>query len=158
VGRFYGGRRINASGRGVRKCQRRRRSVLEYGPALRTLRVRLFHVGAAVRAGERGRLGGLAAERQRRIRARFGSLLCTFYRNRFRSLGHATRRLGAGLSGTSCVPPQEQDGEVEQKRGQNDAVCERDREDEETIQRPTRSNDGPQISVREGPVPALIPH
>src|SRR5438309_11692759 len=100
MGRFYGGRRINASGGGVRTRRRRRRSVLEHGPALRTLRVRLFHVGSAVRAGERGRLGGLTAERQRGIRTRFGKLLCTFFRNRFRGLGHATRRLGAGLSST----------------------------------------------------------
>src|SRR5438046_10475970 len=90
MGRFYGGRRINAVGGGVRKCQRRRRSVLEYGPALRALRVRLFHVGAAVRAGERGRLGGLTAERQRGLRA----LLRILRRGLFRLLGGGGRRVG----------------------------------------------------------------
>src|SRR5947208_13764174 len=95
MGRFYGGRRINASGGGVRKCQRRRRSVLEYGPALRALRVRLFHVGAAVRAGERGRLGGLTAERQRGLRA----LLRILRRGLFRLLG------GAGQILCSYIPP-----------------------------------------------------
>src|SRR5437763_15862756 len=93
MGRFYGGRRINASGGGVRKCQRRRRSVLEYGPALRALRVRLFHVGAAVRAGERGRLGGLTAERQRGLRA----LLRILRRGLFRLLGGAGLRYGPRL-------------------------------------------------------------
>src|SRR5438128_10250680 len=93
MGRFYGGRRINASGGGVRKCQRRRRSVLEYGPALRALRVRLFHVGAAVRAGERGRLGGLTAERQRGLRA----LLRILRRGHFRSRGPSSERISQTL-------------------------------------------------------------
>src|SRR5437764_15309044 len=102
MGRFYGGRRINASGGGVRKCQRRRRSVLEYGPALRTLRVRLFHVGAAVRAGERGRLGGLTAERQRGLRALLG-ILC---RGLLRLLGGASQRLRPSVPLPRAVPPQ----------------------------------------------------
>src|SRR5438034_8419348 len=108
MGRFYGGRRINTSAGGVRKCQRRRRSVLEYGPALRTLRVRLFHVGAAVRASERGRLGGLTAERQRGLRA----LLRILRRGFFRLLGGAGQRLGPSLALARRIPPQEEDREV----------------------------------------------
>src|SRR5437660_10846240 len=128
MGRFYGGRRINTSDGGVRKCQRRRRSVLEYGPALRALRVRLFHVGAAVCASERGRLGGLTAERQRGLRALLG-ILC---RGLLRLLGGAGQRLGPSLPLARRIPPQEEDREVchdredgdlgERSHGQEEAV------------------------------------
>src|SRR5205809_6354541 len=113
MGRFYGGRRINTSAGGVRKCQRRRRSVLEYGPAFRAFRVRLFHVGAAVRAGERGRLGGLTAERQRGLRALLG-ILC---RGLFRLLGGAGQRLGLILPMASSKPTQAEDRQLSTDRG-----------------------------------------
>src|SRR5256714_4629322 len=116
MGRFYGGRRINPSGGGVRKCQRRRRSVLEYGPALRTLRVRLFHVGAAVRAGERGRLGGFTAERQRGLSA----LLRILRRGLFRLLGRARQRLGPSLALARRIPPPAEEREARDDRADGD--------------------------------------
>src|SRR5438309_11803168 len=143
MGRFYGGRRINASGGGVRKCQRRRRSVLEYGPALRTLRVRLFHVGPAVRAGERGRLGGFATERQRGLRARLG-ILC---RGLFRLLGGAGQRLGPSLPLARRIPPQEEDREVRDDREDGD-LGERVYGEEEAVEGPAGRCDGAEVGSR----------
>src|SRR5438105_4997723 len=137
MGRFYGGRRINASGGGARKCQRRMRSVLEYGPALRALRVRLFHVGAAVRAGERGRLGGLTAERQRGLRA----LLRILCRGLFRLLGGSGQRFGPSLTLAGRIPPQEEDGEVCHDR-ENGDLGEPGHVQEKAVERPARRGQG----------------
>src|SRR2546430_12008921 len=131
MGRFYGGRRINPGGGGVRKCQSRRRSVLEHGPALRALHVRLFHVGAAVRAGERGRLGGLTAERQRGLRA----LLWILRRGLFRLLGGAGQRFGPSLALARRIPPQAEDREVWDNREDGD-LGEPGHEQEEAVERP----------------------
>src|SRR6266571_3217843 len=153
IGRFYGGRRINAGRGGVRKCERRRRSVLEYGPALRTLRVRLFHVGAAVRAGERGRLGGFAAERQRGLRA----LLRILRRGPFRLLGGAGQRLGPSLPLARRIPPQEEDREVRDDREDGD-LGERGHVQEEAVERPARGGHGAEVGSCVRPIGTLVRH
>src|SRR5216110_1204511 len=153
MGRFYGGRRINASGGGVRKCQRRRRSVLEYGPALRALHVRLFYVGAAVRAGERGRLGGLTAERQRGLRA----LLRILRRGLFRLLGGARQRLGPSLALARRIPPQEEDCEVRDDREEGD-LGERGHVQEEAVERPAGGGHGAEVGSCVRPVGTVVGH
>src|SRR5205807_8350474 len=101
--------------------------------------------GPAVRAGERGRLGGFATERQRGLRARLG-ILC---RGLFRLLGGAGQRLGPSLPLARRIPPQEEDREVRDDREDGD-LGERVYGEEEAVQRRAGRADGGEARSRVG--------
>src|SRR5712691_12251397 len=134
------------------ESDRWRSSILEEGPALRTLLVGLGHVRAAIRAREGGHLRGLSA----RFRGRFRLVLLDL----LDVLGEVRRTPECArtrLSGAGRVPPHEQDDEVERDREDRDAR-QRGRVEEEAIVRPAGGRKGPEVGSREGPVLVSVPY
>src|SRR5712691_2634990 len=135
------------------ESDRWRSSILEEGPALRTLLVGLGHVRAAIRARESGHLRGLSARFRGRLRFILVVLVVLSILREVRRAAEGTR---AGLSGAGRVPPHEQDDEVERDREDRDPR-QRGRVEEEAVVRPPGGRQGPEVGSREGPVLVSVP-